>query len=1567
VKHAPFVHLHVHSQYSLLDGACHLERLVRKAAQDFRMPALALTDHGNLFGAIDFYTQAQKEGLKPILGCELYVSPGTRFEKNNVDGSYEGANHLTVLVKDQAGYKNLIKLVTAGFLEGFYYKPRVDRELLKQHAKGLLVLSGCLNSEVCRLLMEGQEAKAKAAAAWYRDVFGPENYYMEMQWHGIPEQKTVNEGVIRIARSLGVPLVATNDVHYLNQDDFRAHEILLCIQTGKTVHDKDRMRFSVNEFYLKSPEQMAELFRDYPEALKNTISVAERCNLELEFGKIHLPHYQVPPGQTLDSYLAELAWKGLRARFPSLTPQQEERLKAELGVIQRMGYAGYFLIVWDFIRFAKERGISVGPGRGSAAGSLVAYALGITNIDPLRYGLLFERFLNPERVSMPDMDIDFSYERRDEVITYVTEKYGKDNVAQIITFGTLGAKAVIRDVGRALAFPYSEADKLAKMVPATLNITLDDALGQSPALSEAVRTRPEVGELWQAARALEGLTRHASTHAAGVVISRDPLTEHVPLYRGAKGEITTQYAMGAIEKIGLLKMDFLGLRTLSVISNSLDLIRDGQGKTLDIEAIPPDDEKTFRLLGEARTNGVFQLESAGMRDLLRRLRPDRLEDIIALVALYRPGPMVMIDDFIARRHGRVKVTYDHPALEEILKDTYGVMVYQEQVMRIAGDLAGFSMGEADLLRRAMGKKDPELMEKARKKFLDGARTKGIPARTAEKIFDLMAQFAGYGFNKCLTADSLVEMADGTRKPITAVAPGDLVLTKDGPARTQGVRPSGRRAVCRLTFANGMTLRCTPDHPLWTQRGWINAEEVTPRDFVAMARVLPCGGTQVPAHFPALLGYALSEGGLNYDRHFYLHSSDDAELADMTAVLSAFENTVPRLDDRRAKAKAASLFPKRRDPSRPSGAVRFLFEECGLQGKGALEKFIPALVDAWDEAAVTILVAKMLQGDGCIHPATRSVFYATSSERLAGDFQRLLLKLGLTSTVHTKGFRYRGTVRPGYTVNLLGGRTAFQELWKRLGSHMVGARREALRRLADLSAALPARLARGTVDVVPISLALGPLREALRSRFRSLKAACRSLGLSYQLVFSDPRKKGIRRDTVLEMAERLGDQRLHDLGTAPIAWTRLVSRVPEGEQETYDIAVPGPCSFVANGVVVHNSHAAAYAVVAYETAYLKAHYPVEFMAALLTSEMADTDKIVKYIEECRSMGITVLPPDVNESGSGFKVVGEKIRFGLVAVKNVGDLAIHSILESRTAKGRFKSLYDFCQRVDLRLVNKRVLESLIKCGAFDSLSGRRAQLMATVDQAMEAASSAQRDRAQGQVSLLEVFEAAGAAAVATPGLPDVPEWSRAELLAAERETLGFYITGHPLAEYEAVTQRLNATRIDALPGLRDKETVRVCGIVSAVKEISTKNGDRMAFVTLEDQTGSVETVAFPDLYRAKMLHLVKDAAVLVTGQVDITEDSAKLLLSDVEPLDRLRGKAPRAVRLTVAGPAATPGTLQRLRELVAQHPGPAPITLALEVPGGPALLEADAGCAVAVGEAFVAAAEALLGRGAVLLLY
>ena len=1141
MPHADFVHLHLHTQYSLLDGACQLEKLVAKA-KEYRMPALAMTDHGNLFGAVDFYTMASKEGIKPIIGCEVYVAPKSRFERAPEDGQYEGANHLTLLVRDMAGYKNLIKLVTAGYLEGFYYKPRIDRELFAQHAKGLLALSGCLNSEFCHALLDKDRAKAEQLAGWYMEVLGRENLYLEVQDHGIEDQRTAARGALEVAKRLGLPVVATNDVHYLNAGDHKAHEVLLCIQTGKTMKDADHWRFSSNQFYLKSPTEMLALFSELPEAVKNTVGVAERCNLELKFGQILLPKYSVPEGYTLESYLRKLTEEGLRKRFPNPGPEVITRLNGELNVIQKMGFAGYFLVVWDFITFARSRGIPVGPGRGSAAGSLVAYCLGITNIDPLRYGLLFERFLNPERISMPDMDIDFCFERRGEVIEYVTKKYGEENVSQIITFGTLGAKAVIRDVARAMGMTYADGDKIAKMVPTVLNITLDGALRDSAPLRETVEKRPEVTELMETARVLEGLTRHASTHAAGVVISNEPLIEYVPLHKGAKGEITTQYAMGAIEKIGLLKMDFLGLRTLTVIANTAKLIEKTRGIRLDMDRIPLDDVPTFQLLSEARTFGVFQLESSGMRDLLRQLRPNRIEDIIALVALYRPGPMQLIPDFIDRKHGRKKVTYDHPLMEEVLKDTYGIMVYQEQVMRIASDLAGFSMGEADILRRAMGKKNPELMAEQRKKFANGAVAHGVPASKAERIFGFMEQFAGYGFNK--------------------------------------------------------------------------------------------------------------------------------------------------------------------------------------------------------------------------------------------------------------------------------------------------------------------------------------------------------------------------------------------------------------------------------------SHSAAYAIIAYQTAFLKASYSVEFMAALLTSEMADTDKIVKYIEECRAIGIEVLPPDVNESSNDFAVVGDKIRFGLVAVKNVGEAAIQSILAARREKGQSRDLFEFCERVDLRLVNKRVVESLIKCGAFDSLGARRAQLMAVVDKAMETAASAQRDRAHGQVSLLDMLSSApGTRREALP-LPDVPEWDRPQLLAGEKDTLGFYITGHPLAEYQGLITRHTTVTTENLASLPDKSTVKLGAIVVATKEISTKNGDRMAFVTLEDMVGTVEAVVFPDLYRSSMLHLAKDSAVLVKGQVDIGEEAVKLLLSEVQPLTLPGNGNIPLIEITLAGGAASTDGLQRLKAILEAHRGNSPLRLHLHLPEGGQVTVAPApSVMVAANDDLRQALEAEFGAGCV----
>ena len=1145
-QHANFVHLHVHSEYSLLDGAAPLKKLVAKA-KELRFPALALTDHGNLFGAVDFYLAAREAGIKPILGAELYIAPGSRFEKSNVDGSYEGANHVTILVRDLRGYRNLIKLVSKGYLEGFYYKPRVDRELLAQHSDGLLVLSGCLNSEVSRLLSQGEEAKAREVAGWYMEVFGREAYFVEIQSHGLEEQARVTEGALKIARALDVPVVGTNDSHYLEAAHGKAHEVLLCIQTGTTLKDPNRWRFSSEQFYLKSSHEMDRVFAHLPEALQHTLAVAERCNLDLPFGEIHLPRYEVPHDFTFDSYLAHLAREGLKARYHDPNQAVIERLENELQIIQKTGFAGYFLVVWDFVSYARKHRIAVGPGRGSAAGSLVAYCLGITNLDPIKYGLLFERFLNPDRVTMPDMDIDFSDDRRDEVIEYVARRYGRENVAQIITFGTLGAKAVIRDVGRGLGMPYAEVDKIARMVPNQLSITLDEAFQQSPPLAETVRSNPEAAELWGIAKTLEGLTRHASTHAAGVVIADQPLIEYVPLYKDPKKEeVVTQYAMGAIEKIGLLKMDFLGLRTLTVIANTATLIRETRGIELDPDRIPLDDPKTYQLLSEARTFGVFQLESSGMRDLLRRLRPERLEDIIALVALYRPGPMEMIPDFINRRHGRVKVTYEHDLMKRFLEETYGVMIYQEQVMQIASELAGFSMSEADILRRAMGKKDSDMMAQQREKFVRGAKARGVSEKKAEKIFDLMAPFAGYAFNK--------------------------------------------------------------------------------------------------------------------------------------------------------------------------------------------------------------------------------------------------------------------------------------------------------------------------------------------------------------------------------------------------------------------------------------SHSTAYAMVAYQTAYLKANYPVEFMAALLTSEMGNTDKIVRHIEECRAMGIQILPPDVNVSRIQFTVVGETIRFGLAAIKNVGEAAIESILATRQEKGLFAFLSNFCARVDLRLVNRRVLESLIKAGAFDSLGQKRAQLLASVDTAMEAGQRRQRDRQQGQSSFFELMQEGDGGPDPTAPV-DMEEWEPEQLLAYEKEILGFYLSGHPLSRYQAQALRAGAVGIGELSIREEGSRVWLFGLPGTMKEIATKSGDRMAFLTLEDTTGAIEVTIFPETYRNSLAHLRSGQPVLVRGRLEGGDDARKILAEEIRPIEAneetrtsLRERSETRCRIRLAPGDEIRELLASLKQVCRSYAGSVPLHLHLRLSDGrEVVIQGDRG--VRYDPALVEAVEVLVGQGSI----
>jgi DNA polymerase-3 subunit alpha len=1149
-----FIHLHLHTQYSLLDGAVRLGDLLDKASE-YRMPAVAITDHGNMFGAIEFYEKCVYAGIKPIIGAEVYVAPGSRFAREMGNGQEAVSNfHLILLCENLKGYRNLSRLVSAGFKEGFYYKPRIDKELLSEHSEGLIALSACLKGEVAYLCNRNRMEDALAVARWYGETF-PERYYIELQENTLAEQAIANTRLQEVAAELSLPLVATNDCHYLNREDARAHEVLLCIQTGKNMNDSNRMRFSADEFYFKSPKEMAEAFHYAPEAIANTARIAERCMLELDFKTYHFPQYHKPDDKSLDEMLAEQAEAGLKERLAVIraknldfTPALEEayflRLRLELDCIKEMKFPGYFLIVADFINWAKNQGIPVGPGRGSAAGSLVAYAVRITDIDPLPYNLLFERFLNPERISMPDIDVDFCQDRREEVIQYVANKYGRDKVCQIITFGTMAARGVIRDVGRALDMAYGDVDRIAKLVPEVLGITLEKALKQEPKLNELANAEPNVRELLDVALRLEGLARHASTHAAGVVVAPDVMEEFCPVYKDQKsGSITTQYSMKYVEKIGLVKFDFLGLKNLTVIDNAVKLIRSGLDTEFDISRLRDDDKMTYQLLQSGNTTGVFQLESSGMQGLLVKLKPSCFEDIIAVVALYRPGPLGsgMVDDFIDRKHERKKVVYDLPQLEPILKDTYGVIVYQEQVMQIARTLAGYSLGGADLLRRAMGKKDPVAMAKEKDKFLAGAKDQGIDRKKAESIFDLMAKFAEYGFNK--------------------------------------------------------------------------------------------------------------------------------------------------------------------------------------------------------------------------------------------------------------------------------------------------------------------------------------------------------------------------------------------------------------------------------------SHSAAYALVAYQTAYLKAHYPVEFMAALLTEDMGSTDKVIKNIADCREMEIEVLPPDINASALSFRVLGNSIRFGLGAVKNVGGSAIEAIREARQ-DGEFRDIFDFCERVDLRRVNKRVVESLIKCGAFDSTGAHRSALMAGLEEAMNLGQSIQQERESAQASLFGTAEIVKGNGNGGARLPDLPEWDEKILLGFEKDALGFFITGHPLSRYVGLMKRFVTADTASLAELPDKSEVRVCGIVSTLKEILTKKGERMGFVSIEDLTGSVEVVVLPDIYAPCVHSLKSDEPLLVAGTLEVGEKGSKIRASEVRSLKEVQVEETRSVHFTLRASGLERDHLESLKTILNHYQGPCRSLLHIIIPAkSRTTIKLPESCKVAASDDLALAVRNLLGYNAV----
>ncbi len=1135
-----FVHLHLHTEYSLLDGSIRMKELMKKAAE-FEMPAVAITDHGNLFGVIEFYQEAQRVGVKPIIGCEVYVAPGSH--KDRPPSRRDSAYHFTLLAENETGYHNLVKLVTAAHLDGFHYAPRIDKELLAARAAGLIVLIGCLAGEINSAIQANNIEKAKQSAAEYRDILGTENFFLELHDHGMEEQKTCNTELVKIAKDLGVGLVAANDVHFLHRSDHEAHDVMLCIGTGKMVQDESRMRY-LPELYFKSPAEMRQVFRDFPEAIANTLHVGERCHLDLEFGRSKYPEYPVPAGKTREGYLRELCYQGLRARYGERATADSEltrRLEYELSVLEKTGFVSYLLIVWDFIHFAKEKGIPVGPGRGSAAGSIVAFVLGITDIDPLQYGLIFERFLNPDRVSPPDIDVDFCEARRGEVLEYVRQKYGERRVAQIITFGKLKAKSVVRDVGRVLGWSYRDADRIAKMIPNELNITLDGAVAKNAELKRAVATEPATRQLFEHAKVLEGLSRNAGVHAAGVVIADRDLSDYIPLCRDVKGnDVISQYAMGPLNDLGLLKMDFLGLKTLTVIEDTLTLIRK-RDPGFSLKNIPMDDAAAFALYNRGETIGLFQMESGGMTSLSKQFDVKKLDDIIALIALYRPGPMELIPEYVKAKKGITPIKYLHPLLEDICADTYGVMIYQEQVMAAASKLAGYSLAQADLLRRAMGKKDKEKMAKERRNFIEGcARTNKIPEKKANAIFDLLEKFAGYGFNK--------------------------------------------------------------------------------------------------------------------------------------------------------------------------------------------------------------------------------------------------------------------------------------------------------------------------------------------------------------------------------------------------------------------------------------SHSAAYGVISYHTAYLKAHYAVEFMAGLLSNEINNTEKISLFVGECKRMGISILPPDINKSGLKFTpetVAGiddggvgttgpgySAIRYGLAAIKNVGEAAMAMAIREREARGQFASLEDFCTRLDSRVANRKMLESLIKAGAFDFTGRDRAELFVCIDESLNASAIAQRDRAAGQVSLFDEETHAATVARRQP----VRAWSEHEKLSYEKELLGFYVSGHPLDAYADVFATKNYRSIASLGELDDRAQFKIAGaIVEVEKKFTRKEGKPFAVIWVEDLMDMLEVVVWNEVYLKVSDLLVPGRVVELKATLDRRDEMLRATAVEIKPFafgttngaaEQPADTSVQSVILLRFSSATTGDELRQVRDILSSSPGRQPVQLLFDRDNGNSL-RMDAG--------------------------
>ncbi len=1592
-----FVHLHNHSEYSLLDGTTRFvddhgapSEFLKWIAEQ-KMPALAFTDHGNMYGALEFYLAASKVGVRPIIGVEAYIARGSRLDRET---SRRDNSHLTLLAKDEDGYRNLMKLVSAGFLEGFYYDPRIDKELLAKHAKGLIALSGCLKGEVGKALTDGDLDGAGKLAAEYSEILGPGNYYLEFMDHGLDKQRRMNEGLLEIAKKSGLPVVATNDCHYFKPDDWEAHDARVCISTGKLLADppEKRLRFESHEFYFKTAEEMAERFKHLPEAIKNTLEIADKCRLKIATDQILLPHYPVPGDHTVDSYLELLCRKGLAKKLKA-GAEYESRLKFELEIIRKMGFSGYFLIVWDFIHHARSQGIPVGPGRGSGAGSLVAYALDITKVDPLEHRLLFERFLNPDRKSMPDLDIDFSDAGRERVIDYVRNKYGAGNVAQIITFGTMAARLVVRDVGRVLGLPLPEVDRLAKLIPAGPGQTLHKAMKEAPELSDAQKRDPQVKKLFEIALKLEGLKRHTGVHAAGTIITKEPVVNYVPLAKGSNSEVvTTGFDDVHVLKLGLLKVDFLGLRNLTVIDHAVRFIHE-HTPGFDVDKLPAQDDKAFELLQKAKTFGVFQLESHGMRDLLWKLKPTTFEDISAVLALYRPGPMQagMLDDFVARKHGHKKVVYDHPLMEEILKDTYGCIVFQEQVMEIAKRLAGFTPGEADGLRKAMGKKIQEEMEKARGQFVSGCAKNKISDKLANKIFDNIVTFGGYGFNKCVVGDTRVPDARTGRiwTVRELLESGEMIevwsLTDDRKCAARpvaDVRSNGVKPVFKLRTSLGKEIRVTDNHPFHTFQGWKELRELKAGDRIAVPRSIPStDARRWPRHESALLGWVLSEGNTRHPAGFYVYSTNEEQARDMIRSAEAFENTSTTLRRRRGlfeiyvrasdtgdgrivkgqapwnKGLNKGSFAARKSEPKVSEARKWL-DRLGIAGCSATKKFIPAEVFELAKEDLAVFVGRLWSGDGFIgSDGNMRPFYATSSPRMARDLQALLLRFGIVSRIASKSFKYRGGTRSGFAVYIMG-RESTKAFIAEIGPQLIG-REEALSRLAArVEEAHDDRMSKDTVPIGARAL-IQKERVAAGMSWKDIEARA---GLCVSEMYrTGGLKKGFRRGTLRAVAEALGSKDLKQWAESDVYWDTVASIEADGEEETFDLEVPGTHNFLADGIFVHNSHTVAYATVSWQTAYLKAHYPLEFMTALLTSEIGRSaigvedkeNKVATYLTEAKAMGLPVRPPDVNRSVAQFSVErdgkdskGGAIRFGLEAVKNVGHGVVEAIVEARRAGGPFASLDDFCRRVDLRQANKKVLESLVKAGAMDALAPEeaavsRATMLASLEQVMESQARLKEDLRVGQGMLFGSADLAPAATASSNGGPK--RLSEHELLQFEKEVLGFYFSGHPLTRLKDRLDALATHPLAALP--KTAETVRVAGMLTSVKRMITKEKkEPWARATLEDLSGEVPLLAFPKKYAELGERLKTGEIVVVMGRTSFRGEGeaqeAEIICEEVLPLDQAlaRWTVGLTVRLSTAG--LEEQELEALRATFEKHRGSCRVALSVDTPGhGAAVIETD----------------------------